>query len=333
MRRLLLTGDWHLNDNPRDAYRWGAVEQIAKLARKHAITDMFVLGDLTDKAGGHSDLFVNRTVELLARLASSFDVHILRGNHDASDPAVPFFRFVNAIKGCRFITEVEHWLRDDYRVMLIPNGCWPTPLHADGFDAVYTHHTFAGAQGEHDFRLHGLRLPLSDVPIFSGDVHVPQRQGTVTYIGAPTLIKFGDSYQPRVLLVDVTAGSQPLYRSFSIVGPTKRLVEVVAYPDGRIAWPRGEVNKGDLVKVRVSFEGEIPSLAHLRADVGDHIKRLGGVLHAIDAVDPQRTTATPRRPVSRSDTDLVRQYASAHHLNKDVTKAGLDIVKGDRAQH
>jgi hypothetical protein len=330
MRRLLLTCDWHLSDNPRDAYRFGAVEQIRKLISENHVDDLFILGDLTDHPGGHSAAFTNRIVELLAAIGVVCHVHILRGNHDASDPSVPFFRFINCIPGCRYVTELIGWEAEGHRVLMVPNGAWPQPL-PDGFDMVFAHQTFAGAKAEHGTTLNGLRLPLVSGPIFSGDVHVPQRQGMVTYIGAPTLMRFGDTYKPRVLLMDLSFATAPIVRSGPIGGPTKRLVDVQAHADGDLTWHGiSAVNKGDIVKVRVSFHGEIPSMAHMRANLDRAIKERNATLYSIDVGNNTRDRApVPTRPVSRSDADLVRQYGASRSLAQPVIKAGLDIVKGE----
>lgn len=326
MRRLLLTGDWHLNDNPRDAYRWGAVEQIKLIAEGSNVTDIFILGDLTDFPDHHSAAFTNKVVDLLVRLSAGRCIHIIRGNHDASDPMIPFFRFVNAIESVAYLTQNTIWQSEGWRVLLVPYGCWPEQL-PDGIHAVMTHETFAGAYAEHGTKLNGLRLPFTNIPIYSGDVHVPQQQGSVTYIGAPTAIRFGDTYSPRVLMLDVE-GKVLSTCSIAVQGPTKKLVGVVADKDGVLLWAeRTKVNKGDIVKVRVTFEGEIPSLAHLRADIAEGIERVGGTLYAIDVRDLPHTTSTPHQPVSRSDADLVRQYAKAHNFTQPTTDAGLAIVE------
>ena len=259
--------------------------------------------------------------------------HLLRAHHswqhDGTYLAVPFFRFINAIEDCSFLTEVTPWTQEQTNILLVPHGCWPQPL-PDGYHAVFAHETFAGAQAEHGHPLKGLRLPLSSVPVFSGDVHVPQRQGTVIDAGAPTLIRFGDSYSPRVLLMDLNKGCEPVVKSIPIEGPTKRLVEGHVHPDGAIDWHNIEVlARGDIVKVRFTFEGEIPSLAHLRANVIDDISANGATLHSIDVGSAvSKTASTPRNPVSRSDADLVRQYGGARSLSQPSIKAGLSIVEG-----
>ena len=329
MRRLLLTGDWHLSDNPRDAYRYGAVEQIRKLIREHNVDDLFILGDLTDHASGHSPAFTNRVVELFAGLGAITHVHILRGNHDAADPSVPFFRFLNCVPGCRYLTEVTGWETEGHRVLLVPNGMFPQRL--PDCDMVFAHETFAGAKAEHGTTLNGLRLPLVSGPIFSGDIHVPQRQGMVTYVGAPALMRFGDTYKPRVLLMDLSFATDPIVRSYPISGPSKKLVEVTVLADGAFSGQWATIGKGDLVKVRITFDGNPPSLAHLRANLDGFVKSKGATLYSIDVRDDtKRSGPVPHKPVSRSDADLVRQYGASRSLGQPVIEAGLGIVKGER---
>lgn len=321
---LMLTADWHLNDNPRDDYRFAAVEQVRRAIITHKPVHLFVLGDLTDHGDGHSAAFTNRVVSTLALIATHCPVTILYGtaSHDG-DPRMPFFRFINAVPDCRYVTEIDFWECDGWRAMLIPNGQWPEVL-PDGIDAVLTHHTFAGASAENGQKLRGVRLPMSTVPIYSGDVHVPQRHGSVTYVGPPTLIRFGDSYQPRALLLDnLGARYVPLH------GPTKRLLNVVVHPDRRYEWlPWGVVSRGDVVKVRVHFSGKVPALAHVAADIRAAMSEAGFVLYAIEPQVAKPGNALPTVPVARSDRELVVQYGEARGLDGPTIKAGIDVVRG-----
>ena len=100
MSRLLLTSDWHFSDNPRDAYRFGAVERIRQIGVEHDVDHFYILGDLTDFPDHHSAAFTNQVVDTLSKFAEHCHVTIIRGNHDASDPAIPFFRFINASRAC-----------------------------------------------------------------------------------------------------------------------------------------------------------------------------------------------------------------------------------------
>ena len=212
------------------------------------------------------------------------------------------------------------------RIALIPYGCWPEQLPA-GIDAVFTHHTFAGAVSESGKRLGGVRMPMGSVPIFSGDIHVPQKRGKLTYVGAPTLIDFGDSFRPRVLII-ADDGVYPVY----IDGPTKRLVELTADVNGEFQAIAGAspLNRGDIVKIRVHFHEGIPPLAHLKADIGEWAKALGLVVHSVLPVVERRDTTLPPVPSSRQDSDLVRQYGTARNLDQPTVAAGLAIVEEPR---
>ena len=207
---------------------------------------------------------------------------------------------------------------------MIPHGTWPDTLPDCYF--ILTHHTFAGAYAENGVGLRGLRLPLRSPPIFSGDVRVPQRQGPVTYVGPPTLIRFGDSYQPRVILLDGDETKQ-FATSITLRTPTKRLVNVVADPTGACAWPVQDIYEGDILKIRVFFDAApLPPMSHVRASLDEAAKRLGASIYSIIPMLDREATAMPVTPVSRSDVDLVRQYARTQGYAQPVTEAGLKIV-------
>lgn len=322
--RLLLTADWHLNDNPRDAYRFAAVERVRRIAIERQVDHLFILGDLTDHGEGHSGSFTNRVVETLGLIATFCPVTVLYGtaSHDG-DPRTPFFRFINAIPDCRYVTTTEFWEQDDWRVALIPNGQWPALLPEA--DAIFTHHTFGGARAENGQQLRGERMPMASVPIYSGDVHVPQRHGPVIYVGPPTLIRFGDDYKPRVLLLNHP--SEPVsWLSIPVEGPMKRLLNVTVEADGRLVWEKQRAAPGDVVKVRVHFSGKVPPLAHVAADIRAATDKGGLVLYAIEPQGDKHTDSMPKVPVARSDRDLVIQYGEAQGLDKPTIETGLDVV-------
>jgi hypothetical protein len=205
---LLLTTDLHLSDQPRDARRFGLFKWLAKQQEKHAIDATLILGDITERKDRHSSLLVNRTVEELLRLKPP--VYILRGNHDGIDPNSPYFKFLNCIEGLQFV--VQPTFNEELGIAFIPHcsdqatfdrACAQMPPKPR---LVVLHNTFQGARAETGATLSGLSTsPIEALKprlgAYSGDVHVPQSHGAVTHVGAPYHCRFGDNFEPRVLLL------------------------------------------------------------------------------------------------------------------------------------
>jgi hypothetical protein len=73
-------------------------------------------------------------------------------------------------------------------------------------DAFLVHQTFEGAIAETGVRLSGLsaspiELLKPPLGVYAGDVHRPQTQGWVTYVGCPYQVRFGDDFEPRCIHV------------------------------------------------------------------------------------------------------------------------------------
>jgi hypothetical protein len=204
----LLTADIHLSDRARDSYRFRLFDWLAEQQRKHKVDATFILGDMTDNKDRHSSALVNRTIEELLKLQQP--VFILRGNHDGISPDSPFFKFLSAIPGLTFV--VNPTFLHKYGIAMIPHcqtqdaldaACQQMPANPK---AVFLHQTFTGAIAETGAVLSGLSLsPVSLLKpwlgAYSGDIHVPQRSNILTYVGSPFHVRFGDSFEPRCLLL------------------------------------------------------------------------------------------------------------------------------------
>ena len=203
----LITSDLHLTDRARDKYRFGLFKFLAKQQEKYNVDATFLLGDITDSKDRHSSILVNRIVDELTGLKPP--VYVLLGNHDYTNPESPYFKFLNCIEGIRFITKPTFNKR--LGIAFVPH-CGDQAT----FDAAVRqmpskpfmflgHNTFDGAKAETGSRLSGLRAsPIESLGAtlsYSGDVHVPQQCGPVAYVGAPYHVRFGDQFEPRVLLI------------------------------------------------------------------------------------------------------------------------------------
>lgn len=205
-RKWLVIGDLHLTDQARDAYRFGIFDWIVKQQDELCPAATFLAGDITDAKDRHSATLVNKIVAGLTKLSGT-PIYICRGNHDYRDPANPFFKFLNHIEGLTFVTKpmVVHGMaiiphvrtQDEFNAAVAAVG--PN-------SAFLVHQTFDGAIAETGVRLTGLsaspiELLKPALGVYAGDVHRPQRQGIVTYVGCPYHVRFGDSFTPRSLWV------------------------------------------------------------------------------------------------------------------------------------
>lgn len=261
---VLLVSDLHLNDNPRDEYRWLLFPRLRKIIREKHVSHLFVLGDLTDEKDRHNARLVNRVVDALSLLiaeggkASPLEVWLLMGNHDNIDPGCAFFRFLDKMPQLHFVSTPFMRPFDGHEVLMLPHTRTPLESWAQidfmhKADFIFLHGTMTGAAAESGQLLEGIPpgalVQARKAKIFGGDIHVPQRVGRVEYVGAPYPVRFGDNFEGRaILLTDWrTADEIPL--------PSIRRVWLEADAHG-IGAPGDtgklpQLSEGDQVKVRV----------------------------------------------------------------------------------
>ena len=158
-------------------------------------------------------------------------------------------------------------------------------------------------------------------------MHVPQRQGPVTYVGPPTLVPVSATATSRASSCSTEMRPNSSPPRSRCAPPTKRLVNVVADPTGACAWPVQDIYEGDILKICVFFDAApLPPMSHVRASLDEAAKRLGASIYSIIPMLDREASAMPVTPVSRSDVDLVRQYARTQGYAQPVTEAGLKIV-------
>jgi hypothetical protein len=204
----VLTGDLHLTNKKEDEYRWEALSWL----RDKKFDSLIILGDITDKKDFHDGVFVNRVFEeLMSFVDMGREVHILMGNHDYSDPSCPFFRFLNHFPNCYYHSTPQIWEIGNLRWAFFPHSrdpsaYWDVLRRGKELGVSYTlcHQVFSGAKSESGIFLLGCSTEGLEGAgkIYSGDVHVPQVVGSVEYIGAPYPIRFGDSFEPRMVIID-----------------------------------------------------------------------------------------------------------------------------------
>lgn len=203
---MLLTTDWHLTDAPSEEYRWQIFATLRAAIKQTKADHVFILGDLTDRKDRHTGELVNRLVrEVRALTEICRQVTILRGNHDAPLRGTPYWSFLSNFVGINFVVEPT-W--EAGGLLLLPHSVNPLEEWAElGLSkarAIFMHQTVNGAVGNNGHVLESDNAPL--IPrgplVYSGDIHVQQTVGRVTYIGAPHPIKFGDNYKLNIFELD-----------------------------------------------------------------------------------------------------------------------------------
>lgn len=215
---LLATADIHLTSSPADDYRWSVFDDLIRIAKQRSVRRIAILGDLCHYKDSHDSILVNRVVDAFVSLTQVVDrVVLLTGNHDYTDPELPFFSFLDRIPKVQVISKTTGiemgQQRDEIWVPHMKN----LAEHISEFGPhlkraryVFTHQCYDGAVSNGidlsgtSPRIFDPHLP-EDAQVFAGDIHNHQKVGRVEYIGAPHPINFGDHYDSRFLLLEPDA--------------------------------------------------------------------------------------------------------------------------------
>jgi len=334
---FLVTADLHFSDNPRDAYRFQIIKTLRRLIAKYDVEALLILGDLTEEKDRHGAWLVNKIVDSMQSLAERCPVVILKGNHDYITADSPFYGFLKHIHGITWVNAPETGeglsagfpagLKD---CLFLPHT--PDPdrdwkqIKLTDYRWIFAHQTFEGARGENGRHLEGgistSELFDAGTQIISGDVHVPQKLGNLRYCGAPYTVDFGDSYQPRLLLID---GDR--VRSIKLGGAQKRLVEIHDIKELSGA----AVTEGDIVKVRFHLAAsEYSRWPELQQQVRVWGKKRKLQIHMVQPMwegvekkKRKRTTA----PKQTDDIGLLRAYAKERGIDASTLKTGEIMLK------
>lgn len=326
MKDLLMVGDLHMTDQARDAYRFEIFDWLRRQQDKYSVAATFLAGDVTNEKDRHSATLVNKIVNGLTKL--KHPIYICRGNHDYRDPNNPFFNFLNHIEGLTFVTEpkvyqgmaiIPHYREQgefDHAVSIV-SECTPATF--------LVHQTFDGAIAETGARLNGFtasHIELLDPPlgVYAGDVHKPQRQGIVTYVGCPYHVRFGDNYDPRVLLITERQDKNlyfdaPHKWSLRIRGPENLLNNEDLY-------------EGDQVKLLVEMtREEVLDWKKVKASILAACKELKlevyGVKMEVNAPKHRKKILTK----SHSNEEVFEAFCNAENLASEFRETGRKLME------
>lgn len=327
--RAIVTADLHLTDNPKHEYRWDLFPWLRKELKTHRVDSVFLLGDITDAKDRHSSRLVNKLVSEIRSLGSLCSVFILRGNHDYLEESEPFFKFLNMLPGVYFITEPFFALTTD-SVLLLPNTRnykkeWE-PLNFKHYKYIFTHQSYDGCISENGTKLGGIPPSVFkgiEGHVISGDIHVPQKVGkNITYVGAPYRIRFGDAYNPRVLLLG--EGKQI---DLHLETTSLELLDVTGVDD--FAKRMERLPDKAKLKIRVHLNREnFPDWPSIRKEIEEIVHSVAGwELTSLSLVTAKQKAKTLKIESTESPEEVVKAFSKKRNLDKHLAKLGVALLK------
>jgi len=342
MDRYLVTSDVHFTDAQQDQYRWGLFKWLDEQAERNDVSAIFILGDLTNAKDRHPGALVNKVVSginFLARKAGR-SVVVLKGNHDYDqNEAIPFWQFLETLEGVTYVSESE--LVSGF--YFIPHSRVPMHMRSDVSEselkrcrAVFLHETFTGCTLESGGRMEGgATLPgsMRDLPvmIFSGDIHVPQtmriRGSRIEYVGSPYHVRFGDRFEPRVLLLSAYGNK---FISDNLEFPAPRRMSVVIGRASRLS--QLGLRTGDQLKVtlrmspasQARWKREAQDVESLCEEMGVSLYRLNReVVRRVPLMEAEEAALS--KPLSPQE--VVDKFCSERNVGETVAEVGRELVQ------
>ena len=339
MSNFIITSDLHLTNNPLDDYRFELFKFLRVQCQEHDVKTVFILGDLTDLKDNHSSKLVTKIVHCLTSLSKYVKVIILKGNHDYIDAAEPFFGFLNKMEQVKFVITPKRCMGiGGSTFMFLPHtrdplGEWDN-MGLDntlGIDYIMMHQTMDGSLASNGYSLKGLKTSIfkkSQSRIFSGDIHVPQNIGKVTYVGSPYHVHYGDSFKPRLLLV--SGGTQ---RDLHFPTLHKHTIRI-SHPDKLKGWTETHnVRPFDQVKVRLSLgRSDYVDWQKYKQQVIDTCGYLNVHLHSVE-LEPRSGGAKKNKKLQgemnfiSNPSDVLKKFCKRQKTSKYFTTMGEKLLK------
>jgi len=314
---MILSADLHLTDKAQDEYRWAVFERL----RVHADGQVFILGDLADRADRHSSRLVNRLIDELTALAREHTVTILCGNHDRPLLGPPYFSFLNQLKGVSFITQPEG--RGD--LLLLPYSPDPRTEWAEidftAYRGVFMHQTVSGATvGDRVLENDRMVAFAAGNRVYSGDIHVPQQVGPVTYVGAPHPIKFNDGYRTRFLILDQ---HYEIEREVTLRRMRKRILEISDISQLEFT----PIAPGDQARIRFTLSAaEMARWPAMQTSIALWAQDHGVQLASVEAIIENAPNYTPYT-FDSDPKEILKSYCQAEGIGAELYQAALALLQ------
>jgi hypothetical protein len=323
---VLITTDLHLTALVEaEAYRWGIFEQIAEWAGEYSLDRVLVLGDLTDKKDYHPAELVNGIVREVQYLTShvGLEMVFLKGNHDFLKDGPPFFSFLRHLDGVRYVEKPEVWGDSLFLPYTKdPEADWAAILFSE-YKQIFMHQTVSGARASNGMPMAGISSTMFGTPVYSGDIHVPQKIGDVLYVGSPYHVHFGDRFRPRCLLfLDGEGPTDLQYDS-----PARTSISISETAELEDAGLRA----GDQVKVTVRGI-EADSWPEMKQEIMDLCKKRKFKLSGLTLIPgirrhrPQRESEKLDHQLAVDVLDAFDRWCRGQGVDKGVVDLGQRII-------
>lgn len=296
---------------------------------------------MTDAKDYHSATLVNRLVrEIMTTNTSVERFHVLMGNHDYLREGEAFFTFLNHFDGLRFITSQWDDMLDDPTgpgALFLPHTKNPAKdwaeLDCSQFEYVFMHQTIKGAVASNGVKMDGEHMPDLSAwsKIYSGDIHVPQVIRHVEYVGSPYHVHFGDSFDPRCILIDKRGKPRDL--QFKTL---RRFVLNLAWKsNGLDHRALLKTAPGDQVKARVRLDrADLALWPRVKREATRLIEQaeveLMGLELVISGQDAREVVGMGghKGVALLSDPDAISRFCEVEDLGGEALDLGLEVIGG-----
>lgn len=338
--RFLFTADWHLSDRAFTDYRWELIPWLATRIRSKEVTDLFILGDLTDAKGNHKAEFVTKVVEAVESLSRLCHVHFLVGNHDFLEAKEwPFFGFMNLLPNITVYRQQETRDVRGIPICFLPYGHHmphkgASRVAAESARFVLFHEPLIGAVSAYNHviskghspaqMLKGLLKGNAHLEVLGGDIHKPQVVSGCEYIGSPHPVSFGENHSPRVLLWDgskMTAISRRSIRR-----------SIVTMPADALLVEHTDCSEGDHIKIRAGlYRHQVDQWGELRASLLNQAESIGLVVvdcaaNLVEAVELQGDDCADLNAVEEGATEVLSSYVQEHQVAEQLQRIGEQFL-------
>lgn len=328
----LIISDLHLTERKQDSYRWAVFDSARQVIKTNKIANLYILGDLLDKKDRHPAELVNQLVEEIHLCTKLSEVTILKGNHDYLKPQSPFLEFIKHL-------ENVIWIDSPYRngrVLWLPHSRNPEEewkeVDFEDVDYLFMHQSIIGSKASNAFEMNnGLNLnwltSRTDAKIYSGDIHVPQKIGPLTYIGTQHPIAFGDDYQSRMLWLNGKSET-----SIPVQTIQRLILKITTTKDLERFKTNKQLVKGDQIKVRVLLGlKELSQWTGTKQLVKEwcqynEIELFDITLERIEDLSIEDETKTARKFDTISPQAAFKSFVQAEKLDPFLIQTGQELL-------